>query len=139
MNPLDQVLEQCKNRVADQSDYYELFLNTRFFIPVLLGESSAVTEDGSLEEKINPVLLKGDGKSSIMLFDSEERFNSWTNGAVGHVAFLGHAVIALTPPDLHLTVNPGTRFTKEFVPEEIALLKRVVHKCREELSRGTAG
>jgi len=136
MTELDQALEQCKNRAADQSLYYEVFLNTRFSIPTLAGKEAADSAEEGIENQISPVVHKAEGKSFLLLFDSEERFYSWTNGAVGSANLLGHVVIDLVPEGVSLAVNLGTRFYKELTPEEIGYLKGVVARIREVMAQG---
>ena len=139
MTELDLALDRCTKGLADQSAYYETFLNTRFYIPVATEKDQAAGDTAEREGTIAPIFLnEGEGKSSILLFDTEERLNTWTNGAVSTAHLFGHVIIEMVSEGKYLAVNVGTRHKKEFVPEEIAYLKGVVQRIRAAMERGEA-
>jgi len=40
-------------------------------------------------------------------------------------------IAATTMPPLHLALNVGTEYSKQFLPDEIAWLREVVERCNE--------
>jgi len=103
----------------------------------MVKDDAAPAAEAEERASIAPIFLnEGEGKSSILLFDTEERLNSWTNGAVQSVHLFGHVIIEMVPEGKYLAVNVGTRYRKEFVPEEIAYLQGVVKEIRAAVARG---
>ena len=68
MTELDHALEKYIQDDTQQAQYYDLVLNTDFYIPITEDET-----DSPLAEKkeVTPLILESDGKSYLMLFDSE--------------------------------------------------------------------
>jgi hypothetical protein len=129
MTELDQALDKFIRDDKEQAQYYDLILNTDFYIPTLEDEMAAGKTAVAENDTIDPIILEADEKSYLMLFDSEKRLSAWAKSPVAFVVLPGHAIAAMTPPDLHWAVNVGTDFSKEFVPDEIAWLKETVEKC----------
>jgi hypothetical protein len=120
MTELDQALEKLMQDEQQQAQYYDLVLNTDFYIPI----SEADTDD-SIEDKeaVTPLIFESEGKSYLMLFDREERLTDWAKQPVPFVVVAGFQIAKLSTPDLHWAVNIGGQFAKEFVPDEINWLK----------------
>ncbi|WP_432823966.1 SseB family protein [Trichloromonas sp.] len=132
MSLLDQALKKFIQDENEHAQYYDLVLNTLFYVPTMDEEAKAGKTEVSENDAISPILLESDGKHYMMLFDSKERLTAWARESVSYVVFPGYAIAEMTPPNLHWAVNVGTDFSKEFVPEEIAWLKDVVKECNEE-------
>lgn len=120
MTALDEALEKYIADDNEQAQYYDLILNTDFYIPI--------TDDGSdtpIEERehVTPLVLESDGKHYILLFDNEERVNNWAKKPVDYIILAGYEMVKHTPADLHWAVNIGNERAKEFVPDEISWLK----------------
>jgi len=132
MTELDQALEKFIQDENEQAQYYDLVLNSHFYIPT--HDDADATAETVVKENdtIDPIVLEAEGKSYLILFDSEERLSAWAKSPTSFVVLPGHAIAEMTPAELHWAVNVGTDFSKEFVPEEIAWLKEVVEKCNEE-------
>jgi len=122
MTELDQALEKYMQDENQQAAYYNLILNSDFYIPIEEDDS-----DTPLTGKaaVTPLILESEHKSYLMLFDSEERLSSWAKQPVNYVLLAGFKVAELSPPELHWALNTGVSFAKEFVPEEISWLKEV--------------
>ena len=69
------------------------------------------------------MVVVADGKSYLMLFDSEERMSAWVQGPINYVVLSGFKVAEISPTELHWTVNIGDGFAKEIVPDEICGLR----------------
>lgn len=133
MTEMDKALEvfrQDTDNPKNQSHFYDLFLNSTFYIPTaseeILDEAAKAAEQGYAM----PLIIEADGKDYLMLFDSEERLNNWAQADVRFVTVPGYAIAATTPSSLHWAMNVGTDSSKEFVPDEIAWLKGVVEQCK---------
>jgi hypothetical protein len=119
MTELDQALEHYLQDDNQQTRYYDLVLNTDFYIPLANDEN---------QEQLTPLIVETDGTSYLMLFDSEERLFSWARQSINYVVITGFGVAALSTPQLHWAVNIGGPFAKQFVPEEIGWLKESVRR-----------
>jgi hypothetical protein len=133
MTELDQALRTLRLDMDDtkhQSKFYDIFLNTTFCVPALdqqeTGGESTV-EDG----QAFPLVIKWEGNDYLMLFDTEERLKNWAGGDVKWVGVPGHVIAATAMPPLHLALNIGAEYSKQFLPDEIAWLREVVERCNE--------
>ena len=132
MTPLDKALNILKDdpeNIENRHHFYSLFLQTSFFIPTFNEKSGDVTktEDEELKpEKAMPLIMESDGSDFMMLFDHEDRVVAWAEEGVQCITLPGYAIIAMTTDQLHLAMNIGTDYSKQFVPEEISWLKDVV-------------
>ncbi len=132
MTELDTALEQLRQDMNDpkgQSKYYDLFLNTTFFVPTLDQQAPERGEEGAVEGEVLPLVIESEGDDYLMLFDTRERLNDWAQAEVDCVEVPGHVLAATTMPPLHWALNAGTTFSKRFLPDEIAWLKEVVERC----------
>jgi hypothetical protein len=131
MTELDKLLDQCIKEEAEQNSYYDLVLNSNFYIPILEDDPELAADD----DLVTPVVLEADGKPYMMLFDSEEKLRGWADEIVKFIVLPGHSVVEISTPELYWALNIGTDFQKEFVPEEINWLKDVVRQCQAEAAK----
>jgi len=128
---LDQALQTLRGDMEDakrQSTFYDLFLNTTFYVPTLDNQEldgAATVEDG----QVLPLVIESEGNDYLMLFDSAERLKSWAADVVEWVEVPGYILAATTMPPLHWALNAGTEYSKQFHPDEIAWLRDVVERC----------
>lgn len=120
MTPLDEALAKFIRDESHQDAYYQLILNTDFYIPL-----STATDEAPLEDpaSVAPMVVEADGKSYLMLFDTEERLSAWAQKPTNFVLLAGFKVAEISTPELHWAVNIGGGYAKEFVPDEISWLK----------------
>ena len=132
MTELDQalaVLRLDENDTKGQSTYYDLFLNTVFYVPTVSSEVHGLPMDDLEEGAVMPLVIEAEGNDYLMLFDTRERLNDWAKAEVDFVEVPGHVVAANTMPPLQWALNVGTEYSKRFLSEEIAWLKDVVAHC----------
>jgi hypothetical protein len=125
-----------------QSNYFNLFLNSSFFVPTLDEQGRIEADAGGAEDEVLPLVIEAEGNDYLMLFDSKERLHAWAQTEVESVEVPGHVLAATTQPPLHWALNVGTDYSKQFVPEEIAWLRDSVERCNAEaageMEEGTA-
>jgi SseB protein N-terminal domain len=126
MTELDKLFDQCIKQEAEQHSYYDLVLNSSFYIPILEDDPVLTADD----DHVTPVILEADGKPYMMLFDSEEKLRSWADDIVKFIVLPGHSVAEISTPEIYWALNIGTDYQKEFEPEEITWLKDVVKQCQ---------
>jgi len=126
MTELDMLLDRCIKEEEAQSTYYDLVLNSNFYVPILEEDREAGDDD----DNVTPVILEADGKPYMMLFDTEQRLLSWANQEIRHIVLPGHSLVEISTAELYWALNIGTDYQKEFVPEEIGWLKNVVKQCQ---------
>jgi hypothetical protein len=134
MAGLDQALQTMREDMADakrQSKFYDLFLNTTFYVPTL--DRQELDGAPPVEEgQVLPLIIESEGNDYLMLFDSEERLKNWAGADVKWVGVPGYLLAATTMPPLHLALNVGTEYSKQFLPDEIAWLREIVERCNAE-------
>ena len=137
MTELDQALEALRANPDDhkaQSGFYDLFLNSSFFVPTIDEEVS--TDDESTKEKIEvPLIIEADEIDYLVFFDEQQRLNDWAEKEAPCLQLPGHVLADMTPAELHWAMNIGTDYNKQFAPDEIAWLKEVVERCKAEESQ----
>lgn len=137
---LDQALlalRQEMDNAASQSKFYDLFLNTTFCVPTL-DPHELEGEAAPAAGETLPLIIEADGNDYLMIFDSEERLKGWAGESATWVGVPGYVLAATTMPPLHLAMNVGTEFSKQFHPDEIAWLREVVERCEQAAGEQTA-
>jgi len=133
MSGLDQALQALRldmNDAKRQSSFYDLFLNTTFCVPTL-DQQELDGESAEEEGQVLPLIIESEGNDYLMIFDSEERLKAWAAEDAKWVGVPGYVLAATTMPPLHLALNVGTEYSKQFLPDEIAWLREVVERCNE--------
>lgn len=131
MEKIDEALVNMRQDMTDgkkQSEFYDLFLNATFFVPILDAPEGKEEETGG----VIPFISEADGKDYLMLFSSLERLNAWAAEEPPYIEVPGHFLALSTTPPLHWALNVGTEYSKQFHPEEIAWLKEAVERCNAE-------
>ncbi|MBJ6752548.1 SseB family protein [Geomonas anaerohicana] len=136
MEKLDEALVEMRQSTTDgkkQSAFYDIFLNSSFFIPIIENNEQQGEEGG-----VFPVIAEADGKDYLMLFSTLERLQAW-DPAVPYVEAPGHVLALSTVEPLNWALNVGTEYSKEFHSEEIAWLRDAVERCNADaVDRGQA-
>lgn len=140
MNKLDEALVDLRQNLRDaktQSAFYDLFLNTSFFVPIL---SDGAADAGDGTQEVLPLIAEADGKDFLMLFSTLERMTSWNNGEeIAHIELPGHVLAVTSIDPLHWAMNVGTEFSKQFHPGEIEWLRQSVEICKTEAAKADPG
>ncbi len=127
---------QDRNDPERQSSFYNLFLNTNFFLPTV-GEQNGAGEGRAGETSYAvPVVVEAEECDYLMLFDSQERLRAWAQEEVDFIEVPGHVIAANSVPQLLWALNVGSEPSKLFQEEEIAWLKEVVAHCDEDAAAG---
>lgn len=120
MTALDEALEKYIADPEEQAQYYEQVLKTDFYIPIVEDGSDTPIEE---RESVTPLVLESEGKRYVLMFDTEDRVNSWSKKPIQYMVLAGFEMVKHTPAGLHWAVNIGSERAKEFVPDEINWLK----------------
>lgn len=126
MTKLDDAIKLGAQDSKNQSSFYDLFLNSLFYIPVLEEEEKDEKEEGAL-----PLLVEANDKTYLMLFDTIKRLTDWADEDVKYLAVPGHAITEMSSPNIYWALNYGTELQKFFEPKEIKWLKVVVQQIKE--------
>jgi hypothetical protein len=128
MTELDQALDTLRKDVDssdNQSNFYNIFLNTKFYVPSITDEVPLGEGDATKEVEM-PLIVDAEGMNYLMLFDTEERLETWAEKKVPFMQTHGHLIVASSPNDFYWAMNFTTEYGKQFVPDEIAWLKKMV-------------
>ena len=126
MTKLDEAIQLATQDPKGQPLFYDLFLNSLLFIPVIEEEGKKAEEDGAL-----PLLVEANDKKYLMLFDTTKRLTDWADDDVKYLPIPGHAITEMSLPDIYWALNYGTEQQKFFDPDEIQWLKDVVRQTKE--------
>lgn len=136
MEKLDEALVNLRQNPGDgkkQCEFYDLFLNSSFFVPILEDAEQAEQKGGVL-----PLITEAEGKDYLMLFSTVERLKAW-DGETRYIEAPGHLLALNSAEPLHWAMNVGTDHSKQFHPEEIAWLKAAVEQCNAEAAAKQQG
>lgn len=117
------ILRQDMNDPKSQSVFYDLILNSHFFVPTL------PEDDPDAQAGVMPLVVEAGGCDYLMLFDTKERLATWAGSEVPAIEVPGHLLAATSQPPLRWALNAGCEFSKEFLDDEIAWLREVVERC----------
>jgi len=137
MTELDNALETLRQDTRNpekQSRFYDLFLNSEFYIPTNIAPEN--TDENAEESEENrqgaPLVMEADGNDFLVLFSSLDRLNDWAKSEAGYIQVPGHVIAENSTHPLHWVLNLGTEHVKIFVPDEIDWLKEAVAMCKQE-------
>ncbi|OEU71833.1 MAG: hypothetical protein BA874_00195 [Desulfuromonadales bacterium C00003068] len=136
MTELDKALELFVEDDKNQAPYYDLVLNSDFYIPVHAEEGAKGEQEITAKDSIVPLVLSAEDEDYLMLFETKERLLAWADESVCYVIVSGDAIAQMTPPKLNWALNVGTKFQKQFVPDEIAWLQEIIQKVAELTPEG---
>ena len=138
MTELDQALDalkEDKRSQENQARFYDLFLNSQFYIPT---KKDALSDLDPSEERGYPqgmpLVLEAEGNDYLVLFDTPERLMAWAEGEVPYLVVPGHVIAETSTHPLHWVLNLNCDPMKIFVPDEIEWLKDAVARCKDEAS-----
>ena len=137
MNELDQNLEILRANPEDQkaqSCFYDLFLNTVFFLPTVK-EMIQPDEESDEHEAEVPMVIESEGSDYLVFFDDQQRLNNWAQQDAPCIQLPGHVIAEMSTEELYWVMNLGTEHIKQFAPDEIAWLKDVVERCKAEAEK----
>ncbi|HBA88036.1 MAG TPA: hypothetical protein DCZ75_08615 [Geobacter sp.] len=145
MEKLDEALVNLRQDMDDpkkQSEFYDLFLNSTFFVPILEDRDAgdpATAAKGS--GGVVPLITEAEGNDYLMLFSTLERLKAWDKDVEDpkYIEVPAHIVTLSTQAPLHWAMNPGTEFSKQFHPEEIAWLREAVERCNAAAAENSGG
>lgn len=129
MSKLDQALEAYLKDETQQNAYYEMILDTDFYVPVQTDENETSVQQ---QESVKPLILESENKYYMMLFDSEERLKEWAKEPVRFAIITGQLAAEISSSTLHWAMNVGSTLAKEFVPDEIAYLKTFISASKTD-------
>ncbi len=121
MTKLDDAMGRVTQDSETQLEYYNLFLDSLFYIPVIEDELDQMMENGAV-----PLLVEANDKTYLMLFDTMKRLTDWSNRDVKHLAATGRSITEMSSPDIYWALNYGTGQQKFFDPDEIRWLKKFI-------------
>lgn len=131
MTALDNAISAAYKSQGKQEDInkvYLLLLRSVLFVPTQKDPSN---HD---EEPFKPLFAKIDDQYFMTVFDTLERLTAWAGdniNNIGYVELSGHDVIAGLNESVFLCLNYGSEFYKEFSPDEVKHLKKIVAKIEQ--------
>jgi hypothetical protein len=128
---LDKALKEAfDNEGKTANKAYAVLLRSEFYMPVNKIENE--------EQPFIPFFLEEDEKIFIPVFDTLERLQSWadnTENTIDFVTLAGSELIRGIGEHITLCLNIGSSCYKEFYPDEILRLKKMVSKLDELKSK----
>lgn len=135
MTDLDKAISAAfasKGKQDDVNKVYLLLLRSLLFIPV------SKEKKPNNEELFSPLFTKIENRYYMLAFDTLERLTSWAGehmAEMGYVELSGHDLIKGINDQACFSLNVGTPYYKEFLPDEIKRLKTIVSRI-EQMKQG---
>ncbi len=133
MTKLDEAIKLGFEDQTKQPLFYDLFLNSIFYVPVIKEEEKDKNEEGEL-----PLLVEANDKTYLMLFDTIKRLTDWADEKTNYLPVQGHAITELSSSNIYWALNYGTELQKFFDPDEIKWLKVIVQQTKEDSQKQSA-
>jgi hypothetical protein len=134
MTELDELISVAYKSGGKQEDVNKVYLSllrTMLFLPVEKNPNGQILD---ADEPFKPLFAKINDNYFMLVFDSEERLTVWAGDQYALLDFVeisGRDIIAGVSDQIFLGLNLGTEFYKEFSPDEIKQLKRIVARIDE--------
>lgn len=126
MTELDKAISAAYTSQGKQDDVNKVYLTllrAELLVPV------QKERDPGDEEAFRPLFAHVDDNYFMLAFDTIERLTIWAGDQFEHIDYVelsGRDLIAGMNEKVFLCLNLGTDFYKEFQPDEILQLKKVV-------------
>lgn len=126
MTELDQLIANAYASQGKQDDVnkvYLAFLRATLYLPV--NKQAPVTE----EEPFQPLFAMVNDQYFMLAFDTAERLTTWAGDQIDDIAYVelsGKNIVAGMNEQVYLGLNLGSEHYKEFSPDEIKQLKKIV-------------
>ena|SRR5579872_14368 len=130
MTELDQAISkayQSQGKQEDVNQVYLLLLKSPIFLPIKKETVKKAKDD----EPFHPLYAVIEGKYFMLAFDTLDRLTNWGRDQMAHIDYVeitGRDLIAGINENVFLVLNVETGFYKEFPPEEVMHLKKIVSK-----------
>ncbi|MEO8402185.1 MAG: SseB family protein [Gammaproteobacteria bacterium] len=126
MTELDQVIAAAytsQGKIEDVNKVYLTLLRATLFLPVKKGKPI------DSEEAFSPLYAHIDEKYFMLVFDTIARLTEWAGdqfSEIDYVELSGKDLVAGINNEVFLILNLGAEIYKEFSPDEIKHLKKIV-------------
>ena len=141
MTELDTLIAAAYASEGKQDDVnkvYLTFLRSPLLIPVEKVAADQVPAADSEEEPFKPLFAKVEGNFFMLVFDTVERLRAWAGDQldlIDYVEISGRDIIAGLSDQVYLGLNLGEKYYKEFSPDEVIQLKKIVARI-DQLKQG---
>jgi hypothetical protein len=141
MTELDRLIAAAYASEGKQDDVnkvYMAFLRSALFIPVEKMSPEKKLALGPDDEPFRPLFANVDDNYFMLVFDSLERLHTWAGDQmdlIEYVQIAGQDIVAGLSDQVFLGLNLGETYYKEFSPEEVQHLKKIVGRI-EQLKQG---
>lgn len=131
MTELDKMIAAAYVSAGKQDDVnkvYLLLLRSLLYIPVKKEKSP------DEEEPFYPLFAHIDDQYYLSAFDTLSRLQTWAGDHFDQIAYVeisGHDLIAGMNEGVFLCLNHGTDYYKEFSPDEVFHLKKIVSRIQQ--------
>lgn len=136
MTELDQVISAAYASQGKQDDVNKVYLTllrSALYIPVKKEQKP------SDDEPFYPLFAEVEGKIFLLAFDTMERLTDWAGeqfSEIGYVDISGKDLIAGLSDTVYFILNLGSDYYKEFSPEEVMHLKKIVGRIEQLREQG---
>lgn len=131
MTDLDKAIAAAfasEGKMEDVNKVYLLLLRSMLFVPV------AKEKNPDSDEPFSPLFAEIDGQYYMLAFDTLERLAEWAGEHYQHMGYVelsGHDLISGISDQVCFSLNVGTTYYKEFLPDEIKRLKTIVSRINQ--------
>ncbi|MDX1901636.1 MAG: SseB family protein [Gammaproteobacteria bacterium] len=131
VTPLEQAIAEAyasQGQQADVNRVHLLLLQTKFYLPVQ--KEHTPTE----EEPFRPLFAVHEKHIFMLAFEAEDQMAAWAAeqaGEIAHVQLSGRDLVVGIGENVFLVLNPGAKLSKEFSPEELQYLKKIVARIEQ--------
>jgi len=131
MTDLDKAISAAfmsEGKQDDVNKVYLLLLRTILFIPISKEKTS------NTDEPFAPLFAKIEGRYYMLAFDTLERLRNWAGEHMKDMSYVelsGHDLIKGINDQACFSLNVGSSYYKEFLPDEIKRLKTIVSKIEQ--------
>jgi hypothetical protein len=126
MTELDQAIAAAYSSEGKQEDVNKVYL-TLLRSPLLLPVRK--DQDPSDEEPFRPLFTVINDEYFMLAFDTLDRLKGWAGEQMENIAYVelsGRDLVAGINEKVYLCINLDTEYYKEFSPDEMLQLKKIV-------------
>lgn len=125
MTPLDQALQAAIEDAQLANDFFDAFLNSPIFIPVMReGAQTGTWTALRPDDRFVPLLMKQGEERAVPVFDTLDKMQEWAGErGFDYLVLTAHVFLKVIAPEVGILLNEGTSLHYRFSPRILEQLR----------------
>jgi len=130
-NELEGLLMEATRNPARRDAFRRAVVAARLFVLGTADKQASAERERQARAKVELYGILVEGRRVVPAFTSEARIEEFVKSPQPYLGLAGSDLLDLLEPDVGLALNPSSAYGKEFLPEEVRVLRDLAAALRE--------